>query len=205
VRVKIQVGGGLTPWYLGEVLRTLGSTSFVEMPIMGFIRVSDSEANYMLRKINSLRAEGVSREAGFTLIELLVIISIIGILAALSISSYRVYISSAGNAVAKQSLEQARIALEASVTEPDSTYPAVNVNQASQGPMLDPNAALLLPAFQVSRQTRVSVYHDPVCADASCLADQLTVRHCRGLKYSYWVRFGDGADALVEDLPGVGC
>ncbi len=159
----------------------------------------------MLNIFRSLDNPAGRGQAGFTLIELLTVISIIGILAALSVSSYKTYVGSAGYSVARQSLGDARIALEASLVEPDRTYSAVNYTQNVQGMLNDASAAQLLPQFQVSRQTSFELYHDPDCLDASCLSDRLMVRHCRGTKYTYWTRFGDGAEATLEDVPGAGC
>ncbi len=144
-------------------------------------------------------------ERGFTLIELLTIIGIIGVLAMLSMSSFRVYRASAAYAAVQTSLNQARVAMEASLTEPDVTYADVSLyEQTAQGRLLDDHAAALLPQFQVSRNTKFTIVHDSACLDASCVADQISIRHKSGTKYAYWMRFGDGLDILVENAPGAG-
>ena len=152
-----------------------------------------------------MRTVARRNEEGFTLIELLTVIGILGILAWLSINSYHTYISSAGYAVAKESLKQAQTALEASFVVPDAVYPNVNFSQNSQGPLTDASAAAVYPEFQVPRKVGVTLFHDGSCVVASCLAEQIEVRHCRGDKYLYWSRWGDGTEALVEDIPGNGC
>jgi len=145
-------------------------------------------------------------ESGFTLIELLVSISIIGVLAAISIASYRVYVSSAAYHAALSSLSQAHIALEASTNNPDVEVAAIaSYSQVTPGQLLNATANQLLPAFQVSPKTVFVVTHDPACIDISCIADSLVVRHCRGTQYAYFTRFGDGAEATVENVPTNGC
>ena len=155
--------------------------------------------------MKTLANKPIQSEQGFTLIELLVTISILGILAAISLPAYRLYISSAGYRVSLQSVRDARIALEASTTSPDAVIAAVTFSQSSPGRLSDATAVQLLPEFQVSPKTSFAMVHDPDCLDAGCVADSLVVRHCRGTKYAFFTRYGDGAEALVEDLPGSGC
>jgi prepilin-type N-terminal cleavage/methylation domain-containing protein len=146
-----------------------------------------------------------NKSGGFTLIELLTTIGILGLLVSLSLNSYSLYVASAGYGVAQLSLRQGITSMEASLSVPDKVYDSFNYSQAMQGALSDNDASQFLPEFQVPRLTKVSVMYDNGCNDASCTSQRMTVRHCRGVKYTFWSRFGDGTEALVEDLPGVGC
>jgi len=143
-------------------------------------------------------------EQGFTLIELLTIIGIVGVLSALSLNSFTLYRSSAAYAAVQESLNQARVALEASYSEPDATFPDVSYDQMVQGKLFDANAQALLPQFQVSPKTKISIEHDSTCDNATCISDQITIRHRQGKKYAFFTRYGDGLDIFVGDVPGEG-
>ena len=145
-------------------------------------------------------------EKGFTLIELLTVIVIIGILAGLGITSFGVYRSSAAYAVANKTIRDAQISMEAGLTNEDDPPPAVALTtQHVQGPVQDPNAAQLLPAMQLPRQTSFAVSYDPDCLDPGCESASLQVRHCQGDEFVRYVRYGDGAWDYLEHLAGTGC
>lgn len=146
------------------------------------------------------------REQGFTLIELLTVISIVGILASLCLQSLKVYRSSAAYGVANSSVRNARTSLEATFNSPDVVFaPLALTSQSTQGPLTNATARAAFPAFQVSRNTTFTASFDPACLDSSCIAGFMQVKHCQGLKYLNYTRFGDGTDILMENIDGGGC
>ncbi len=145
-------------------------------------------------------------QKGFTLIELLVIISIIGLLALLGMTSFTVYRSDAAYSVATRTLRDARTAVEASLNNVDAEKAAVNFYvQTQSGPIPDASAALLLPAMMVPRNVKFLASYDPDCDHAGCQSEFLQVNHCFAKTYISWVRFGDGAEFLQENVLGGGC
>lgn len=152
------------------------------------------------------RLEQYSHESGFTLIELLTTMSLIGILAAISIQSFQVYRQSAAYGVAESAMRHGRTALEAAIVQPDIELPEVDmVEQQIGGEMTDAEARALMPGFVLPKNLKLIVFNDPACIDSSCIASFLQVEPCLGTKHVSWTRMGDGDELLVGDIPGVDC
>ncbi len=145
-------------------------------------------------------------EQGFTLIELLVVISIIGILAALSITSVRIYRSNAAYSVAEKTLRDARTAYEGGITATENDPVAVPLySQNSQGDLSNAAAAALLPGLQVPKNTKVQVMFDPACTVGGCELARLQVDHCHALDSTRWTVFGDGVEVSLDRVAGSNC
>jgi prepilin-type N-terminal cleavage/methylation domain-containing protein len=147
------------------------------------------------------------KEAGFTLIELMTVVVTIGALAGMAVMSFKDYRAKAAYGVAEQTLNDARTALEAALSEPDAVFAftLANVAQSTPGAFTDPNANDLFPGFRLPKDVKVTVYHDPTCLDSTCLSKAVEVRHCTGIDYVDWQRFGDGVEIKLEHIAGSGC
>lgn len=145
-------------------------------------------------------------QAGFTLIELLTVIATVMVLAALSISAFSVYRSSAAYAGVATTLRNAVNAASASTINPEELPAAVGLlSQTSPGQMTDARARAFLTSFQLGKNMKIQVSYDPTCTSAACTESFVQVNHCSGKAYQQWMRFGDGSDVLVESIPGAGC
>lgn len=149
----------------------------------------------------------MKKESGFTLVELLTVIAIIGIVSGMAVQSFKTYKAKSAYAVAEQTLVDARIALEAALSEPDAIFPfdLANYSQSTPGEFANPNASSLFPGFRIPRNATVTVNHDPDCVSGACLSKSVEVRHCGGLEYVSWSRFGDGVEIKLEHIDGAGC
>lgn len=149
----------------------------------------------------------MKRDSGFTLVELLTVIAIIGVVAGLGLQSFKEYRAKSAYAVAEQTLGDARVALEAALSEPDAAFPfdLTNLSQSAPGPFADANANSLFPGFRVPKNVKVTVNHDPSCVSGACLSKSVEVRHCTGLDYVTWQRYGDGVEIKLEHISGSGC
>ncbi len=145
------------------------------------------------------------RDSGFTLLELLVVMTMIGILSYLGLTSFYVYKSDAAYSVAESVLRNARVAVEASLNDIDNPPAAVDLVQTASGKITNQSASQYLPGMQLPKNIKITVVYDPSCAEAGCQSDFLEVRHCLGKEYLQWVRFGDGTEAQLNHLAGVGC
>lgn len=146
------------------------------------------------------------RDDGFTLLEVLIVISIVGILSVSSIEIFKLYISRSAYSVAQQTLYDARTALESGPSEVDSTVPFLPYQtQTNAGKLSDPIASRLLPSFRNPKNVHFSLSHDPDCSAGWCVADFMTVKHCKASEYLMWERLGNGLDLTFEHLPGGGC
>lgn len=157
--------------------------------------------------MESYRPRGDERlEKGFTLIELLVVIALIGILSYLSLKGFAVYRANAAYASVESSLQNARIAAEASQTDANHLPPPVPwYFQNVPGSINDPSAAQYLPGFKVSPDTRFWAFYSPACMDLACQSDFIEVVHCKATEFALWVRWGDGFEIMLHHLPGGGC
>lgn len=148
----------------------------------------------------------MQNERAFTIIELLVVISIIGVLSSLMITSFSTYRQSAGYVAAEAIVSHGRRAAAASTTEADKLPPAVNlVSQTAPGQILDPNAFLYLPGLTVSRNLKVQVSFDPDCLGPDCIAEYIRGDSCLSPEYASWSRFGDGVELFLQNVEGANC
>lgn len=145
------------------------------------------------------------RNRGFTLIELMMTIVVLGVLAGISIQTFRDARARAFYAVNIRNVDDAKKAIEAAFTNPDASYPAANYSQIGAGTIADAAVKPLLPGFVVSPNTKFSVEYDPACVTAVCVAEFLESRHCHGEYYTNWTRFGDGETIQLDRVSGAGC
>ena len=59
--------------------------------------------------------------------------------------------------------------------------------------------------FRIPKNLRFSVEHTQTCIDSSCIQTYIEAKHCNGLEYVAWTRFGDGLEILQERVAGGGC
>lgn len=144
-------------------------------------------------------------QKGFTLIELLTVVSTLMVLASVSLQTFREYKAKAAYTVALRSYRDARGALEASFAQPDAVFGDVSISQRAPGPLSDSNARALLSALRLPKNLRFSVEHTQSCTDSSCIQTYLEAKHCNGLEYVAWTRFGDGLEIAQERVAGGGC
>lgn len=144
---------------------------------------------------------------GFTLIELMTVVVTIGAVAGMAVASFKEYRAKAAYAVSEQTLNDARIALEAALSEPDATFgfDLNYVSQNSPGAFSSADANSLFPGFRLPKDVKVTVFHDPACLSGACLSKAIEVRHCAGVDYVNWERFGDGVEVKLEHVSGSGC
>jgi len=136
------------------------------------------------------------------------VVTIIGILAGLSVKSFTTAKEVAAFSVAQATLKQARTAGGAGQTN-DADFmvdgvPFVELRSPAdlQG---DPAAKEYLAGLSIPPNVVVTAEFRPECVGvADCPVEYLQVNHCSARKYITFTRYGVGADALVE-LPGVGC
>ena len=146
-----------------------------------------------------------SRNGGFTLIELLTVLSLIGILGAMGLTSFKVNRQDAAYVVVEDTLAKARSSLEAGLIR-DEAHPAVALYmQAAGGIPTTPATRALLDGMVVPESVKFRFSHDPLCTTGNCQADFIQVNHCRGSRYSQWLQFGDGLTLHVRNIPGAGC
>lgn len=148
----------------------------------------------------------MNKESGFTLIELLIIVALIGILSALALTSFVEYRAAAAYSVAESTVRNARTAAALGTNDLENLPAAVpSTSQSTPGGITDGLVADYLPGMQVPKDIKLTVTYDPTCIIAACQREEIQAQHCKGTKYTRWVRFGDETDVLLEALPGAGC
>lgn len=145
-------------------------------------------------------------QRGMTLIELMTVIVLLGVLSGLSISTFKLYRASANYTVAETSMQYARRAIEAALSRTDNPPDAVALtSQTVAGAVVDADAAEYLEGFYLPPNIRVDVEYDPGCNNGGCQSDYVQIKHCEGLEFVRWIRFGDGTELMLPNLPGAGC
>lgn len=147
----------------------------------------------------------VAVQSGFTLIELMVVMLIISVLSYLGMTAFYVYRSDAAYSVVQSVMRNSRVIVEASLNDLDNPPLTTNLVQNVAGPIVDAAGKTYLPGMQLPRNVKLSAQYDPTCTVAGCQSDFLEVKHCLGHEYTQWVRFGDGAEANMAHIAGVGC
>lgn len=143
--------------------------------------------------------------SGFTLIELLVTMTIIGILAGLSVKAYTNYKENAQHSIALTTFNQVRTALEGGKIDAED-FPEAPMAVTFRGPGA-PTVGfgpMLLPGILVSAEVQVTVRHDPTCASTACLEDVIMVRHCRTDRMITYSHFYQGPTALNQNAVAPG-
>jgi len=139
---------------------------------------------------------------GFTLVELLIVISIIGILASLSIASFSRAKHIASFSLVTATMHQARTASGAGLSnDPAELRGGVGYSEFSSNQDLHNNAlavkymaGLLLPDHMTLR-----IEYRPEChGNDSCPLEYVELQHASACTYQTWTRFGDGVEELVE-------
>ena len=145
-------------------------------------------------------------QRGFTLIEVLVVMSLIGVLALLSVQSFQTYRKKASYTVAMSALREARGAATGTLIQADIVFPEVNfVSQSTSGELTDADMSEVFPGVILSPSIKFTGAYFPNCGDANCTAVFAQVRPCSGEEYATWTRLGDGTEILAEHIAGVGC
>lgn len=170
--------------------------------------VTDITCSKGVRKMNRTR-----NERGFTLIELLFSMSIIGILAGMSIVAFRIYMNNAYNAHADQMISDTQLALNAGRSSfksvPQEFFWAWTDNAGEvQGWRVDE----FLPGISVNPDTRLDANYDGWCEgsnwcapnDICCATEWASARHCEGDNVVSYTRWRNGLVTRVE-WPNWGC
>mgnify|MGYP002382002910 CR=1 FL=1 len=143
-------------------------------------------------------------QKGFTLVELMTVIVTVGVLAAISMQTFREYRAKAAYGVAIAALRDARTGAEAGLV-PDGTLNSVSWTQTTAGAISNADAKQLLTGFQMPRNAKLDVEYNPGCFDASCEILFLQTRHCAANEYANYTRYGDGVELFLDHIAGVGC
>lgn len=172
-----------------------------------FLRKARKNRHYITRSFfkNFINCESdMKSQRGFTLVELMTVTVTIGILAGISMQTFKEYRSKAYYGVSIATLRDARTSAEAGIV-PDVTLNSVSYSQTSPGSVSDANARDLLTGFQMPKNVKFEVDYDPDCADSGCQSLFLQVRHCYANEYSNYTRYGDGVELNLEHIDGAGC
>lgn len=151
--------------------------------------------------------ESAKKESGFTLVELLVTVSIIGVLAQLSITSFYIYKGKAEFAKAASLYRNARTAEQAGTDDLGSSFTMSYTESTDSGGALAGLLAGLLPGITMPKDVIVGASVDS-CSSGGGMDPNLVlvVKPCRGDgKHIEYVRLCNGIDTLDFNAPGNGC
>lgn len=150
-----------------------------------------------------------SRSAGFTLIELLITISILGILAAMTIFN----VTSIRNSAYAQKVSAVRhdgvnaLAAGAGEVENDSSYAApISISKTRTPGRVTGANSFIVPGMTLPDDVYFYAYFDPTCRhNTICLREYVYVRHCKTGRVSYQAYWADSYGAAYEYDSGMRC
>jgi len=146
-------------------------------------------------------------ESGFTLIELLIVISILGVLSALGLTSFWVMQERAEYAKGQTTLGDAITAFEVGDQEAaEGTSMAMTFTGAGGGAVPAAMRALLPGAVTPSRVNMAAMYEYCDSSSAPMQVKQfLNVIPCNSTRRMTWTRFCGGTEIRLENLANPGC
>lgn len=137
-------------------------------------------------------------EAGFSMIELLTIVSLIGILASLSMVAFDSYKQSAEMAKGDSTYHNARTKLAISELDLPDGYSLPLTRSATDGSIMTGDLGTLMPDMSPGKQVRLSVSLS-VCdgtSDPLDLNQLIVVEPCTSSQRIQWTRFCGGIEVL---------
>ena len=148
----------------------------------------------------------MGNQRGFTLIELLTVVAIIGVLGSIALTNFYIYRHKAAYGVIQSAVKNVQLAAESGTSDPDRLPAAVPLTaQTTPGLLSSALASQFLPGMMLPKNIKFQVSWDPSCITSACVAGFAQLNHCSGLEYLQWLKYGDGTDLILENIPGSGC
>lgn len=144
----------------------------------------------------------ISADSGFTLIELLVTVSILGILAGLSLASFTLYKQNAEYSKGSATLHNARVAYNVGELDLPQSYALSFTESGTNGGDLSGELARVMPGTNVPDKVRLGV-EVSVCDDSSDPMDRaafLVAEPCYSNEELRWQKFCGGIEVLTEHV-----
>ena len=148
----------------------------------------------------------LASEKGFTLIELLYSVSIVGILAAISMTAFYVYKEDVEYAKAVNDLRNARTAFEVGDSEASAGDAMGLTFTATTGGEVVAPLDEYLPGAVTSNQVMLGAQYRNCSPDEGMVINQMLVSiPCNAERYTSYTRFCNGLEILQNDIEGGGC